>query len=227
MLQEGKHPATVLNFLSHAAVGLRNLGRASPRAEQSMRDARHAVQRLLPRAPVRQANPATPATVARLCAGGEAPTALAVALLWATAARHSDWSRVRAEDLVDHRGGWFTVKYRSTKTSSRGVSRTVVFSLPRAAKQHLRRRILEHPDAVFPLSYHQLHKELQVRGSGLTPHSFRRGAIQALLDGGLPPQEVARLTGHQRLTTMYAYADRVPRTAWRAMARAYRLLCTA
>jgi hypothetical protein len=219
-----KAPSYLLTILGHLSAGLRQLGSFD---SQLISDTRASLSRLLPYVQLRQARPAVASEVRRLEAAEPSGRGLLVRCLWQTAARFSDWSgRLPAESVVPGRGDWFVVNYRRTKSSTRGAARMALFRLPPPAARRLRRLIARTPpcQALFRVSYARMRAWVALRAPGLSMHSFRRGAVQAMLDAEVPAKEVARLTGHRSMATMYGYAHRLPQSARRAMSRAYAAL---
>lgn len=223
LLRRGRQPSYVLGQLSNLTVGLRLLTPGDLTGQTDLADARDALKRLLPFHRVRQARPATAQEVSRLERRDPHHLGLLVRLLWHAAARFSDWVGrlpARSVQLLPRR--WVLVTYVRTKTSHRGIQRMATFRLPAATWQALHRRLrrlLPH-QAVFTTPYPLFRRWLLAHSPGLSSHSFRRGAIQRMLDAGVRPREITRLTGHQRLSTMFGYAARLPPTARREMARA-------
>jgi hypothetical protein len=222
--RRGWKPSYALGVLSNLSTGFRLLRGGSTCAEQQdLDDARDALKRLLPLHPVRQARPASCRQVALLEAADPSENGLLCRLLWHAAARFSDWVGrlpARSVQLLPRR--WVQVAYVRTKTSQRGVLRTVTFRLPGPTWRVLERRVERLPSrqAVFQTDYGQFRRWLVSRCPGLTAHSFRRGAIQKMLDAGVSPREICRLTGHKSLETMFGYADRLPPSARREMSKA-------
>ena len=227
LLARGASAPYLLGVLSHLSVGLRRLRPLTAADEATLADTRSSLKRLLPFHRRRQAAPATVPVVAALEVLEPLARGLLVRLLWHSAARFSDWvGRLPVEAVTCLPRRWVTVQYRKTKTSTAGVVRLATFRLPRQAWTALaeRMRCLRPRQSLFSLPYAAFYTWLRAHAPGLTPHSFRRGAVQAMLDGGVPPKEVCRLTGHRALSTLYGYADRLPPSARAAMTLAAPLL---
>ena len=217
--------AGVLGTVSHLIAGLRRLGGARE-AIQRLRDARDALQRLRHLFPARQARPATAREVRALWRAGQGRAeqhGLIAALLWAAAARFSDVTRLWVGDLVIG-AEWVRIRYRITKTSQRGVVRVVeVRPAPEVTaalrRWQERRAQLGATAPLFTLHLSGFNAWLARVSPGLTSRSLRRGAVQAALDAGVDERDVVRLTGHTRVATLLAYADRIGRRGRAALQR--------
>ncbi len=219
-------PSYLLTQLTHLSVGIQRLSPLSAAEMSTLRDTRASLARLLPLHPVRQAVPATPADVVQAELQDPALRGILVRLLWHSAARFSDWTRVLQRDVELLPRCWIRVRYRKTKTSARGIVRLAQFRLPPHTWSRLQSLLASIPPSSppFPLRYTSMLRWLRRACPTLTLHSFRRGAVQRMLDAGVPPSEIARLTGHRSLQTLYGYADRLPRHFLAAMALAHRAL---
>lgn len=223
-IRAGRAPSYMLTTLSHLNTGLARLAPVSPSSLLRLTDARSSIRRLLPFQELHQAVPADTRHVRLLERADPRGLGLLIRCLWHSAGRFSDWSgRLPASSVVPQAKDWFTITYRRTKTSHRGVSRTVMLRLPPSAAHWLRQRLRALPPhaALFRFPYGRVYTFVRHNCPGLTLHSFRRGAVQRMLDAGVPAREVARLTGHTSLATLYGYAHRLPRTARRAMQVAF------
>jgi hypothetical protein len=218
-------PTYLLNLLSHLSTGLRLIHPLSPADGQALKDTRDSLSRLLPFHIPRQAVPATPADVQALEQAEPSGRGLLIRLLWQSAARFSDWEKVTGLDVQWLGRGWVRARYRRTKTSVRGIVRLIQFRLPPQAHSALLSRLsTAKASRLFHYSYATTLSWLKRLRPHLSLHSFRRGAVQRMLDADVPPREVARLTGHKSLTTLFGYAHRLPPSAKRAMALAYHAL---
>ena len=180
-------------------------------------DTRDQLSRLLPLHFPRQAQSATPQQVALLRLHLPPPEPDAVTLLWAMAARFSDLARAALRDLQRTPQGWL-VRLRVTKTTQSGVRDAFGILLPEPQDTELRRRKAVAPPSqpLLRTTAPRLRRAVAAVCPGLSLHSLRRGAVQTLLDAGLPTEEVRRLTGHTTDATLLGYADRLPPAAWAA-----------
>lgn len=239
-LSRGVQPTTLVGYCSHLNVGFHRLGSPDP---LPLSDARASLRRLAALDPVQQAPPASLEDV--LTAFCRAPTShgLLASLLWAAAARFSDVTRVLARDVSLGPGDTVEWVYRVTKTDPvAGASRRIRFSLPSIVLNRLRERLLSLPpgSVLFPdVAYgaflafcHSLRPPHHPR---LSAHSWRRGAVQRILDDPadadpsfplLSRAEAAAvaLTGHRSVETLMRYADRIPRARAQLMTAATRRL---
>lgn len=223
LLRAGLAASTVLGVIGHLKVGLRHLQMIDPEGELLLKDASDAVARLLPLEPAAQATPATSSHL-RLLVRQDPKAGYVATLLWRSAARFSDWKYLAAADITPFPQGVFQIRYRRTKSQTRGVQRLAILSLPDWAADQMREDLSRGRPPLEGWTYATFRHRLRAVCPTLTPHSFRRGAVQVLLDGGVHPREVARLTGHKSLSTLYGYADRLPAPAWTAMEAARALL---
>ena len=229
LLRQRLEPSTIAGYLSHIRVALRRLGRSDVADHAAVEDAAEQVARLRPFQMKEQATPATPHDVRRLEDADPPGKGLQVRVLWHSAARNSDWAmRVPSRLVAFPAPSWVRVAYRLTKTSTKGAARTVVFRLPMRSWANLRARValLRPGEAVFKYDYNAINAFMRrvLPGSRLTTRSLRRGAVQAMLDGGINEDEIRRLTGHKSLESLLTYADREPLVHRRAMDAAWFLL---
>ena len=206
---------TALNALGALSVALARLEWAVHR--QTLVDTRDQLSRLLPLHLPRQATSATRQQVARLRELLPPPEADAVTLLWAMAARFSDLARAALADVRPVPQGW-VVRLRITKTTQAGVRDAFGIRLPQPQDARLRQRKATEPPGqpLLRTTAARLMGAMRATCPGLTLHSLRRGAVQAMLDAGIPTVEVRRLTGHTADATLLGYADRLPPSAWAA-----------
>lgn len=219
----GRAASSVLGVIGHLKVGLDHLQLLDQSGSLLLRDARDAIARLLPLELTKQATPATSSDL-RLLARQDPRAGYVATLLWRSAARFSDWKYLTATDITPLPREVFQVRYRKTKSQVKGLQRLALFSLPAWASAQLQKDLQRGRPPLEDWTYSSFRRRLQAACPTLTPHSFRRGAVQVLLDGGVHPREVARLTGHKSLSTLYGYADRLPAPAWTAMEAARTLL---
>lgn len=206
---------TALNALGALAVAI---GRVEwPVHSTTLTDTRAQLSRLLPHHLPRQAASATREQVAALRLQLDPPEADAVTLLWSMAARFSDLDRATLRDVRPVPAGW-VVRLRLTKTSPAGVRGAFAIRLPepQASALALRKAAAPPDQPLLQTTAARLRRGVSSVCPGLTLHSFRRGAVQALLDAGIPTTEVRRLTGHTSDATLLGYADRLPPSAWEA-----------
>jgi hypothetical protein len=132
------------------------------------------------------------------------------AIMWAGAFRHADLEHVQPSDIsaVDD-DGTYDITLRVTKTTTfTGQPRVVRIVLPRRVRRHMHhvlRGVLQLP------SYRRFLREVKRLCPMLSAHSFRRGAIQAAMDAGIPDEAVMRVSGHKALDSLATYAARLPR----------------
>lgn len=207
---------TALNALGAIRISVSRLG--WPHEEAAWSDARDQLQRLLPFHTRNQASPATAASVARLRALLPKEEADAVTLMWAMAARWSDLARAELRDVEEVPGGGWVVKLRLTKTTQAGIRGAFAAPIPEPQASALRRRkaTASPHEPLIQSTYAETLRRVKEVYPALTLHSFRRGAVQALLDAGVPVDELRRMTGHVTEASLYGYADRLPPSAWAA-----------
>lgn len=206
---------TALNALGALSVALTRL--EWPVHQLTLADTRAQLSRLLPLHLPRQAASASRQQVARLRALLPAPEADAVTLLWAMAARFSDLDRAALADIRRAPRGW-VVRLRVTKTTQAGVRDAFGIQLPEPQCSELLRRKASAPPCqpLLQTTAARLRRAIRALCPELTLHSLRRGAVQTMLDAGIPSDEVRRLTGHTTDATLLGYADRLPPSAWAA-----------
>lgn len=174
---------------------------------------------------VRQAVAATRSDVQRLFDWDPRGYGMLVAILFYAVARLSDWSR---PDLLGGPGvlrkdvTWvdplWQAKYAATKTDPTGVSRTVMFGLPRVMQAEFKRllRVTPPEKPLFRETSASLRafldaaKKAGVVWRHLTAHSPRRGGVYAALSAGARGRAVMKLTGHQSLEVLCRYAGVTP-----------------
>lgn len=204
---------TALNALGALSVALSRL--EWPVHRPTLADTRDQLSRLLPLHLPRQAVSASPQQVARLRQVLPAPEADAVTLLWAMAARFSDLARAALADIRPVPPGW-VVRLRLTKTTQAGVRDAFALRLPEPQCSELRRRKATAPPSqpLLTTTAARLRGAIRNHFPELSLHSLRRGAVQVMLDAGIPSVEVRRMTGHTTDATLLGYADRLPPSAW-------------
>lgn len=213
------------NELSNIVVSLRIVLSLHDRYDfPSLRDAAEQLARLTPYTRTRQARPATPAHVWTLEREEPAGRGLLARILFHSAARYSDWvARLPARCVSLPTLGWVRVRYLLTKSAQKGAVRTCVFRLPITSWMSLRSRLATLTPGRALFDYHPDRYRAWLRRfrMGLSLRSFRRGAVQLMLDHGVSLREIRRLTGHKSDQTLLIYADREPISAWRAMRSVY------
>lgn len=224
LLARDLKPSYISNEMSRVTVVLRARYSVSAADERRLVNMRAQIDRLKPFFTTRQAYPARRRHV-RLIQQlrPHARETLFVQLLWAAAARPSDLSRLCPRDVSFPRPLGVQVTFRLTKAQQTGSVRTAIFYLPLSLWLRLRRLVsLSKPSRPFlPIDVPTINNFLRsLPLPHLTSYSFRRGAVQAMLDADVPPREVCRLTGHKDTKSLLIYADRVPPRAWAAMTRA-------
>jgi integrase len=193
----------------------------SGRLYTKVQAAREGLLRLRPFFPPSQARPLPAAAARRLESLPPSTERLVCQLMWHAAARLSDLSRLRARDILPESRGWVTLRYRHTKTAQRGTVRMARIQLPRGARRLLRAAIESAPPLSLPLNLPatRITAYLHHHFPGYSSRSFRRGAVQAMLDRGVDERDVVRLTGHASVETLLIYADRLGRKGDHAMRR--------
>lgn len=188
--------------------------------------AREGLRRMLHLLDPRQARPLPLRVALRLSRLPPTRERLVSQLLWFAAARLSDVARLRAADVAMEGDGWTRLRYRITKTEQRGTVRMALIRLPPAAAGHLRAVLAATPPGGTPFAMTAAHLNGWIRRvvGPYSTHSFRRGAVQTLLDHGVDERRVARLTGHKDLATLLVYADRLGVRARRSMAQCAEVL---
>lgn len=222
LLKRRLKPTYISNELSRLATVLRHLIPLTIADERLLEVAHAQIARLKPAYAARQAVPARAWHLRFL--ESKAPRKrilLFIKLLWAAAARPSDVGRLRARDVTFPRYCGVQVVYRLTKSQQTGSVRKCVFFLPSRPWRRLRRLVHQTDDnATFlPYTADDVNRFMRPYLPHLSSYSFRRGAVQLLLDRDIRPREICRLTGHQSTRTLLVYADRVPPRAWQQMAR--------
>jgi integrase/recombinase XerD len=177
----------------------------------AIRDLQHQEQ-----APERRAAVLTPQQIGQLLAIADPRDAALVAVLAAGACRIGEALLLCWAD-IDERGR-VTVPGSITKTG-----RSRAFTLPAQALQHLDAWRHHCPTSergwLFPghpvrqplsvragqLAIRRLAQRLQLEG--VSSHSFRRSALTAAHQAGLPLRALAELSGHQSLVSLQRYLD--------------------
>lgn len=228
-LSRGCRPSYLENELTHLQVGLRRaLALDNAHIFPALTDAADAIARLKPFHETRQAQPAHPADIALLEHADPKRFGLLARCLWHAAARFSDLvGRLPARCMTFPAVGWLRIRYVLTKSAQTGAIRCCVVRLPFATWRRLLERVSAMPQraAVFAFSRQSFNTWLRSFGLRLSSRSFRRGAVQVMMDADVPLREIRRLTGHVSDRTLLIYAQREPARAWPAMARAYAAMC--
>ena len=177
----------------------------------AIRDRQHQAQ-----APERRAAVLTPQQIGQLLAIADSRDAALVAVLAAGACRIGEALLLCWGD-IDH-SGRVTVPGSITKTG-----RSRAFTMPPQALQHLHAWQHQCPPSergwLFPgqpvrqplsvragqLAIKRLAEQLGV--DGVSSHSFRRSALTAAHQAGLPLRALAELSGHQSLASLQRYLD--------------------
>jgi integrase/recombinase XerD len=177
----------------------------------AIRDRQHQEQ-----APERRAAVLTPQQIGQLLAIADHRDAALLAVLAAGACRIGEALLLRWSD-IDHNGR-VTVPGSITKSG-----RSRAFTLPPQALLHLHSWQHHCPQSergwLFP--GHPVRQPLSTRGGqlaitrlaaqlgleGVSSHSFRRSALTAAHQAGLPLRALAELSGHQSLASLQRYLD--------------------
>ena len=177
----------------------------------AIRDRQHQEQ-----APERRAAVLSPQQIGQLLAIADPRDAALVAVLAAGACRIGE-ALLLCWDDIDERGR-VTVPGSITKTG-----RSRAFTLPAQALQHLHAWRHHCPTSergwLFPghpvrqplsvragqLAIRRLAQRLQLEG--VSSHSFRRSALTAAHQAGLPLRALAELSGHHSLASLQRYLD--------------------
>jgi hypothetical protein len=229
LIARGLKPGYLQNEASRVAAVLRARYGTSADDERALAATHAQLARVKYLFVTRQAAPATARHVRRIAylRPGHRAT-LFIQLLWAAAARPSDLARVLARDVSFPRPCGVQMRYRLTKSQQTGSVRKVVFFLPPPVWWQLVCLKQQCPPSapILPFSASNINNFLRSLALPLTSYSFRRGAVQRMLDADVPPREICRLTGHKNERTLLIYADRVPPRSWRAMQLAASALWT-
>ena len=177
----------------------------------AIRDRQHQEQ-----APERRAAVLTPQQIGQLLAIADPRDAALVAVLAAGACRIGEALLLCWAD-IDERGR-VTVPGSITKTG-----RSRAFTLPAQALQHLEawRHYCPTSERGWLFPGHPVRQPLSVRAGqlairrlaqrlqleGVSSHSFRRSALTAAHQAGLPLRALAELSGHQSLASLQRYLD--------------------
>lgn len=216
LLEEARvKPDTISRYISHVTMVNDRVFPALTGPQRAMlSDAHASLKRKGAGCDVNQATAATTADMRKLWRDAPPRIALTATLLWATACRHGDLINVLTKDVCLPRLGEAQIKLRVTKTTTFGGGvRLVVCVIPpqaqRALEEHLRtetRLLLQ--------TYPTFLKAVRRLCPRLTAHSFRRGAIQEMMERGVDDRSIMQLTGHKSRKALYRYAGICPRL-WR------------
>jgi len=179
---------------------------ACPLWRQAMRAAGIAAKQELPKQPV----PASPAEVRKAVATEPClPTAAAIILAWATAARVGCILQLSKEDVILQEDGSLSVRFRRGK-GARVRGPYTVHTAP-LDPQHLRRLqqwLRSRRSSIFArtTSGEQIRESLRRVNRSLEQRSLRRGAIQALAKSpGISDEVLMMFSGHTQVSTLRRY----------------------
>ena len=176
---------------------------------------------------VRGAVPASREAYIRARDGTVGETRAVVTLMWCATFRYSDVAAIRVGGVWTS-GGTLHIELAATKTNAVGLPRGLELYPPELERDILRpwtatapptTRPFDRPP-LFSVSYAEVLRELKrTAGPEYTPHSFRKGAVQHLLNKGVDLRDIPLLTLHRSLPGLLAYAGR-PDTTTRATLQA-------
>ena len=140
------------------------------------------------------------------------------ALMWVRAARFADIQAMRTGAIWRVTNDIIAIECGAEKTSQLGLARQVELSLPRAERRLLSPLISPAPPKTRPASRGPLlpitralfirYLRKETNNPTLTTHSFRRGAVKAVLESGLSASDARLLTGHRTVRGFAPYATR-------------------
>ena len=203
-----RHAKTALDRLTQCATVCRRLGWATLPDQPSYEDARGIYTRRMP--PPRQVRCITFKELRRLTRNALPAVKHSLRLMFAAAARPSDWLGSEERRPVAARdvrvvGQVIHVLYRTTKPDIAGKGRRLAFTAPPSTIAWLVGRLREcRPhDQVLPVTYARLRAPL---GRDYALRSLRRGACREILLASGSARTAMALTGHQDPKTVYRYA---------------------
>ena len=168
----------------------------------------------------RGAVPLSPADYARLRDAERLPMEIrqAAALLWVRAARFADVKAMRAGSLWLMPSGLWAMELAGEKTSAVGTATRAEIDVPIQERRLLRDLVSDSPPTTAMMDRPPLLPGLRrkrfitalrrVAGPGYTTHSFRKGSVSAMLDGGCSEGTARLLTGHRTSRGFQPYSSR-------------------
>ena len=220
---DGLSPQAALQYTYNVAAAVNRMGKGAMDNSQLLHDFRRSLRRGGAMTPLKQAQPATRAEVAKVLSLEHIPLMkLAISLAWGGCARASDVFRLRAEE-VSIFPNHIQIHWVETKSDPFKLGRWTGVVIDADMTDILRHRLkaLEsNPKALLfhPLGYHQMYRAMKRADQNLTPHSLRRGAIETLNQNNVPLEDIRQLSRHSSVDCLVRYlstggAQRVRGTA--------------
>lgn len=214
------------NYISSITTRLREINGVDLSSSPLLRRFRRALRRLtLSDIPAKQAAPLPPAQARKLIVSAPSPLGAVILLAVLFAARVGDVLKLRAGDVFLENDADIQISPPSSKTFPFGLPRKLLSLLPSCLRAVLSpyvatcppqptrcvsNRPLDRPEMFPNVTTDVVRSYIKEIFPQLSAHSIRRGALQALAEAGVPPEDLLLLSLHRSLTGLSKYMGDIP-----------------